>query len=218
MLDLWYNIGVKTQAKRVLKPAIIKKNWTRQRSDVTLSKELASALVRLVNSGQALSSSSGRIEVMLPSAEGYKAYILSAHTINSWIKRGNVIPETGETLSDVLDKAREDYRTKRIEDRRKKIVDEAEARLHRTLRIRTNVPIRDMFGKTIVREDGSLVRRENPALLRTQLDAVKFALERLNPDRYGKREKTEDKPLAFSLSDLRRAKEERDAQGIKNLS
>lgn len=213
MLDLWYNVDVKTQAKRVLKPAIIKKNWTRQRSDVTLSKELASALVRLVISGQTLFPSSGRIEVTLPSAEGYKAYILSAHTINSWIKRGNVIPETGETLRDVLDKAREDYRTKKEAERRKMMLGEIEQQFHRTLRLRTNLPIRDTLGKTIIRKDGSLVRKENHNLLRVKMDTAKFLAERLSPEIYGKKEKIESNHTVFSLSDLRRAREERDARG-----
>lgn len=209
---------MKAQVKRGWKPSVIKKSLARQRSDVTLSKEITSALVRLVLSGQTLFPLSGRVEMMLPSEGGYKVYILSTSTINSWVKRGNIIPETGETLRDVLDKARGDYRTKKNEDRRKIMSMELEAQFHRTLRLRTNLPIRDVFGKVVTREDGSIVRKENVDLLRLKMDNVKFLAERLIPEVYGKKVKAESKPLAFSLSDLRRAREERDAQKVNGLS
>ncbi len=207
---------VKTQAKRGYNPSVLKENWSRQRSDVTLSKELASALVHLVFSGQTLFPSSGRLEVVLSGDDGDKAHILSTHTINSWVKRGNVIPETGETLRDVLDKAREEYRTRKEAERRKMMLGEIEQQFHRTLRLRTNLPIRDMLGKTIAREDGSLVRKENHNLLRVKMDTAKFLAERLSPEVYGKKEKAESKHLVFSLADLRRAAEERDAQMIRS--
>lgn len=202
---------MKTQAKRVLKPVILKKNLARQRSDVALSKEVASALVQLILSGKTLFPPSGKIEIVLTREEGYKAIILSTNTLNSWVKRGTVIPETGETLRDVLDKAREDYRTKKIEDRKKEMLRKLEAQFHRTIRLRTNLPVCDRLGKIVQRDDGSLLRQENAELLRVKMKMAMFLAERLMPEVYGKKVKPESKQLAFSLSDLRRAREGRDA-------
>lgn len=206
---------MKAQPRRVLKPTIIKKNLARQRADVSLTKELASALVRLVLSGKSIFPLMGVLEVVLSGDDGYKTYCISTNTINSWVKRGNVIPETGETLRDVLDKARETYRTNQIEQRRVKMVEEAEKRMHRVLKLRTNQPVIGVRG-VIRDENGDIVRRENVSLLRTQMDTARFVTERLASEHYSKAKKEESNTPAFSLSALRRYKEERDARNILN--
>lgn len=215
MPNLWYNKIVKSQVKSGLKPATIKGNYTRQRSDVSLSKEVASALVQWILTGKSLFPSSGKIEIVLQVDAGYKACILSSNTVNSWVKRGTIIPETGETLRDVLDEARETYRTRKIENKKKEMLRNLEKQFHRTIRLRTNLPLRDMTGKVVQREDGSIVRQENAELLRAKMKMAMFLAERLMPEVYGKKVNVESKQLAFSLSDLRRAKEERDAREVK---
>ncbi len=71
-----------------------------------------------------------------------------------------------------------------------------------------------MFGQLVRNEDGSIARRENHNVLRIQMDTAKYVTERLDPDRYGKVDKTENKHLHFSLADLRRAKQEQEAEAV----
>lgn len=202
-------MGVKSLAKNGLKPATIRENNTRQRSDVSLSKKVASALMQSILSGKSLFPPSGKIEVMLQVEGGYKASILSSNTVNSWVKRGTIIPETGEVLRDVLDCARETYRTRKSEEKKKGMLLELEKQFHRTIRIKTNLPLHDRNGKVIQREDGSLVRRENAELLRVKLKTAMFLAERLMPEVYGKKVRVESVQPVFSLSELRRFEEGR---------
>jgi len=54
----------------------------------------------------------------------------------SWLSRGNVIPETGETLRDVLERTKQEYRTKKQEEIRKGFLSEADRGLKRMLNLR----------------------------------------------------------------------------------
>ncbi len=192
------------------KPVAVKQNGSIQRADVTLTPEIACALVQKILSGETIYPPSCKLELLVEKPEGEETIILSTNTLARWVERGNVIPGSGNELKAVLNKARADYRTRKREELKDKLLGDAERELNRTLNIRTNIPVRDMFGKTIKNPDGSLVRKENANLLRIKLDAVKYVTERLDPDTYGKVEKTENKHLVFSLADLRRAKQERD--------
>lgn len=179
---------------------------TKQRADTALTLNIANALFNSIMEGKNLYSS-GDIVLTLPdSQDSTKTLKISRGTLNSWITRRNIVPETGETLHDVLVRAKEQYRVNNLENRKKKIIEEAEKKLFRVMNLRTNQPVRNMIGQTMKREDGSLVRKENVPLLRTQLDAAKFVLERLNPKVYGK---SPDSVVVnkFSLADLRKAKE-----------
>ncbi|EKD24306.1 MAG: hypothetical protein ACD_81C00058G0004 [uncultured bacterium] len=189
---------------------VIKRNSGKQRGDVLLTKEIARALVQRVLSGETLYPSNRKIELLVGGIEDERAVVLSTNTLDSWCKRGNVIPETANELRAVLDKAKLDYRTNKREELKDKVVRDAERELTRTLNIRSNIPVRDRFGKVITNSDGSYARKENINLLRIKVDTAKFVLERLAPERYGKVGKVENKPLSFSLADLRRAKEEQD--------
>lgn len=188
----------------------IKQNGRPQRADVILDKEIAGALVQKILLGEILFPPKGSLLLSLGTPEEPRDVSIPVNTVHSWVKRNNVVPETGKTLRDMLDEAREIYRTRKEAERRKMMSTEIEQHFHRVVRLRTNLPVRDMFGKTITREDGSLVRKENAALLREKNNVAMFVAERLMPDVYGKVEKTENKHLVFSLSDLRKAKEERD--------
>lgn len=187
---------------------IYKPNGAKQRPDVGLTKEIASALVQRIFSGETLYPPERKIEILLTDENGEeKPYTLSSYTVNTWIKRDIVIPETGNTLRSLLDEAREMYRTKKQEKRREKMLEKVEHEFNRTINLRTSEPVIGMFGK-IYDKNGVLVRRENPALLKVKMDTVKFLAERLKPDVYGKVEKAEHKVMHFSLADLRQAKKE----------
>ena len=86
------------------------------------------------------------------------------------------------------------------------MVVDSEKALRRITKLRTSEVKRNMFGQEITREDGSLVRQENPKLLKIKADTSLKLLERLDPDNYGKVEKNENKHVIFSLSDLRKDK------------
>lgn len=190
----------------------IKQNGSIQRGGVLLTQEIAGALVQKVLLGETLYPSEGKLELLVEDGGEERTLILSCNTIHAWVKRGNVIPGSGNELRAVLNKAREDYRTRKREELKDKILGDAERELNRTLNIRSNIPVRDKFGKVVTNPDGSYVRKENANLLRIKVDTAKYVTERLDPNTWGKTEKTESKHLVFSLADLRRAKEERDRQ------
>lgn len=170
-------------------------------SKSSLNVDIANGLVSKIYAGETIYPKSGKLEVLLPNGE---ITIVSTGTINSWITADIVIPSTTKTLREVLDKAREDARSLKRKQLHKVIVDTAETKMGRILKLRTSEVRRNMFGQTMKNEDGSIARKENPALLRTQADMIKFGLERLDPDHYSKVDKSENKHLVFSLADLRR--------------
>jgi hypothetical protein len=187
-------------------PVVLKQNGRRQRPDVTLNKETANALIRLIHEGKTLYPPEGYLKLILDDGE---TNIINTATLTTWCGRRNVIPETGEVLFDILNKARDEYRIKRLEKKKREIVEEGILQLHRTIHLKTKVPVIGMFG-VVKDENGEVMKREDAKLLKIKMDNVQFGLERLDPDNFGKVDKTENKHLVFSLSDLRKAKEERD--------
>lgn len=185
------------------KPAVIKEETGRlQRSDVKLDKEIAATLLQRIFAGETLYPPEGYITIQ---REGGEPEQLKHKTIQKWVERNNVIPETGRTLREVLDEARIEYRSKKREERQEMMIQEAEAAMHRTLRVRTNVPVIGMFG-VIKDEEGNVVRKENAGLLKIKMDTAQFITERLDP-KYAKKEQGTHKHLVFSLSDLRKYRE-----------
>lgn len=195
-------------------PKFYYKSNAKKRSDFALNLSIANAIVGVVLSGQNLYPDGG-LELTIPDVDSpesrLKTVILSRGTLNSWITRRNVIPETGETLYAVLERAKRDYRIKELDERREVMQYNAEKILTRITKLRTSQLVRNMFGKTITREDGTLVRKENVQLLKVQADTAKFLLERLKPEVYGK---NQEKVVVntFSLADLRR-----ESEGLKKL-
>lgn len=190
-------------------PIVLKQNSSRQRGDVLLTKEIAGALVQRVLSGETLYPSEGRLELLTGDEEGERTIILSCNTLHTWVKRGNVISETGKELRAVLDKAREDYRTRKAKEMDRERLAIIDAKLNRVISLRTKEPVIDALG-LVKDKNGNTVKKENPHLLRIQTDTVKWLAERLDPDRYGKVSKEVKPPLVFSLSELRRAAAEQD--------
>lgn len=194
---------------------IYKENQQVQRSDIQLTKAIAITLVRKIFSGETLFPPEGYSILTIEGASGEETQVkLLNTTLNKWVSRENVLPN-GNSLRGVLNKARTDYRAKKREELKDKLVNDAEAVLNRTLNIRSNVPVRNMWGKLIKNEDGSIARRENPDLLRVKVDIAKYVTERLDPTRYGKLERGEHKHLTFSLSDLRRYVEKSEKVGYE---
>ncbi len=165
---------------------VFKENGAKQRDGVNLSLPIVNALVQTVLSGRTLYPKGG-LEVGIPEGEhGIKNLKISRGTLNSWITRGNVIPETGQPLKAILDKARKDYRINNLLERGQEAVDEAEDLLKRVLNVRTKVPLRTIKGEVVKDKNGSVVYREDPALIKTQLKAAMYITERLDPEHYGR--------------------------------
>lgn len=187
-----------------------KENGNVQRADITLNMNVANAIRNHIISGGKLFDKKGFITISVRENNQNKPYKIKTGTLNSWITRGNVIPETGEELKQFINKAREEYRIKMEKQRRDKIVELAERKVYRTLNLRTNKPIRNKNGKKIVDEEtGEYVRKEDSKVLAVQMNTAKFALERLSKLNYGKQAEKEQ-TVIFDLASLRRAKEELD--------
>lgn len=198
-------------ARRRKKHKVVKPNGSIQRADTSLSRPIAIALMQMILSGESLFPSQGYLQLDIGEE---KPVELLCSTLNSWVSRDNVIPETGKTLREFLNDARREYRNIKREQQQQNLLDEAEGEFRRIMAMRSSQPVRNMFGQ-LVYDDKSktkLARRENVGILRLKIEAAKYLTERLDPQRYGKVEKTENKHLVFSLADLRRAKQQQDQE------
>lgn len=191
------------------KPKVYKDNKQIQRSDTLLSKSLATTLIQMVLRGESLfpHRRTGKEYLELDIGEE-KPVILRLSTLNQWIARNNVVPETGKTLRELLNIARREYRNSVWEERREALIEDSENKLHRIVKMRTKVPVRNMFGVHVKNEDGSLAYRENSELLGHQAKVAMYLTERLAPEKYGRVDRTVNKHLVFSLADLRKAEED----------
>lgn len=198
--------------------AIIKEDGAKQRSDTALSEAIASTLVEKILAGESLHPESGKIEL---SIEGRIVEVASGQ-LDMWLYRGNVIPETGRTLRDVLSEAREERKRKVREARQLEIIENGELALQELVKIpitsgkmittkykakrgkKGEAPVYAPYGKVETEFEGV-----NPKLAEAKIKALTFGLERLDP-RYAAKSETKNMHMVFSLSDLRRAKERHD--------
>lgn len=189
------------------KVVVLKPNNEFQRADATIDLEIACALREIILSGQNIYDPTGTLTYTTVDNEGNEiSRELKVNTLRSWIRRRNVVPETGEVLKDILDRAREEYRTQKEEKRRAKLINDAEREINRTLNLKSNVPAIGMFGVIRDPETKKVVRKENTNILKIKMNTAKFVTERLAPEKWQKIEKSENKHLvAFSLADLRKA-------------
>lgn len=95
---------------------ILKQNGGIQHGDIHLTKEIARALVQKVLSCKTIYPPNRRIELLIRAQGEERSLILSTNTIESWCRRGNIIPGTTHELRAVLDEAREVYRTNKKEN------------------------------------------------------------------------------------------------------
>ena len=204
-------------AMRHWRPQIIKKNGAVQRSDVALTKEVVNALTRSVRESGSVITRADQARGYVTVPTGENTLQIRVGTLQSWIARETVIPETGQILREVLDAAREEYRVNRrrqIDEAREEIIDK---KFNRAISMRTKEPVVGMFGVVKDPTTGEPMYRENVKLLAEQMKNVRFLAERQFPERYGKVERGEHKHLVLSLSDLRKYEEARkkaeEAQG-----
>lgn len=192
----------------------IKQNGAVQRSSVTLTKNICIAIRNHILAGKRFSRPEDKVEYIEIGDNGEEIIKTVGYlTANAWISRGNVIPETGEVFRDLIDSYRKELRNLKREKRAEKLIDECEKQFHRTINLRTNLPVRNMFGQLITNDDGTLVRKENHNLLRVKMDTAKYITERLDPDKYAKRPENQNNVVFFDLGSLREAKERAEQEG-----
>lgn len=186
-----------------------------QRSDYTLTKEVASSLVQLIFIGQNLFS--GEDKDLTLYIEG-KEKKITKYALNNWIRRRDVIMGTKKVLKDLLDEAKIQYRTKKREEKQDFMINEAETKLHRAVRVRTKSIVISKQGKIVLNDKGEPLMKEDAGLLAAQISASKFILERLDPKNYGAVERGEHKHVHtfVSLAELRKAREDRSSREVPN--
>lgn len=196
---------------------IIKPDGSKQRTDVTLTAAIASAMVAKVLAGQTLYPEDGvmRLTVMEGNTEIVEE--VSVNTYTGWLRRDTVIPGENRLLRSALEEARVERKRLEREARQVNMIEIAEQGLAEVVRI----PI--THGKRTTRrfrandETGEMEERgytetqtegADPELVAAKVRGISFALERLEPIRYGARLSTENKHVVFSLPEIRRAEEQ----------
>ena len=195
---------------------ILKADGSKQRADTLLSQAIALSLRDLILSGQTIyPHAAEKLSLAMWDGEEKTIVELGRSQISNWVQRGNVIPETGQSMRDFIEECREE---KRVQEHRA-MVDQAEAQFKRTLHLDTLQPVVGKFGVMKDKETGEVIMRENTRLLEIQMKTAEFVTERLDPNHYGKVGKNENKHLhVFLLSDLRKAEEAMEAQREKERS
>lgn len=192
------------------KPVVVKENGAKQRVDVALSASIAHALRdRVLQDKPLMPSDKHPIDVEIGEGEEKKAITISSNTIATWIARGTVIPETGETLRAFIEKARME---KRIIEH-KTLVSQVEKKFIRTMGLETREPAVGMFGIIKDPETKKPIMKENVRLLEVQMRTAQFIAERLDPAIYAPRSQTSTH-MHITMGDLRRAKEEQEAAEV----
>lgn len=188
----------------------IKENGSTQRADITLNLNIANAIRNHVLSGGKTYDKQGFIEITIREDNQNIRLKIRTGTLNSWITRGNVIPETGVELKQFIDEAKEDYRIKMKEQLKDKLVQLAERKAYRALNLRSNRVVRDPQGNKMIDKDtGLYVRQEDVKLLAVQMNIAKYILDRLDKINFG-RQSEKDTIVSFDLGGLREAKERLD--------
>lgn len=182
---------------------------------VTLTKEIALAIQNCILSGERWYDLKNRLIHLKLKKEGdeEQKIVFSARTYDSWIAREAVIPDTNKTLRELVEASRQKYK----EIKEKKADAETVANSERALKELQALPIyqtrvdrvlkRDDKGK--MREVRRVVSKDISApLVHAKVKTLMFALERLNPQKYGEKGEVKHLHAIFSLADLRKHKEE----------
>lgn len=190
------------------KRAVYKREGTLQYSSVKLTKEIAIALVQMVSEGRSISADSGKVHIH---PKGRPIIEIPAQTLKTWIHRKNVVPETGEVLADILSQARLKRRETQNAILDRQILLKARKNLDQIMSIPDRVGARIIqrrfkrVGNTTLEVEKTVTDRGiNTELLGVKSKASQFALERLSPESYGRKDKVEAKVGVFSLADLRK--------------
>lgn len=196
------------------KLAVYKKNGKLQRRDNTLTREIVNALCQRIKSGENIFGKGKVIILKLKDEQGQEyPFELRTGTLINWVTRESVVPDTGEALRDILNRARREYRLVKREEKRDRIGEKSEKHMEEVLDLNTLEPRTTMFGKPLLNDAGEPVMKHNTEILKIKTDIAKYASERLIPDVYGKVDKNEHKVVIFDLAELRRAHDEMERQG-----
>lgn len=210
---------------------LIKPDGTKQRVDITLTQEVASALGEKILAGETIFPETGPLVLTYEGGDGRITQVtLSRNTVNTWVKRDNVIPGTGQTLRAFLDEKRVEKRTRADEAEQATIKETAQTALAQIIAephkggkmikrgykyersAETGQMERVLKNETEVEFEGA-----NPKLVEAKGKLLTFALERLRPDRYGAKVENTHSHFIFDLARLREAKRARDASTIEAL-
>lgn len=135
--------------------------------------------------------------------------VFPASTYDNWIYRGTIVPESNVTLKDMVEQTRAKY----LEMKEKKQDEELKALSERSLKELLSLPIhnvsvmremkRDKTGK-MKETKRTTIKDISAPLVTAKVKGLTFALERLNPQKYGKKDEVKHAHVIFSLGDLRR--------------
>lgn len=188
-----------------------------------LSHGVVNALVQVILTEGKLYSKKDRNKGIIISLDNGETFSIPTNTVQSWVRRDTLIPNTNTSVRDALNQARKEHsaltKERKREERRENILKKAETNLHRVSKIRTSEvqygkPIKDKEGNKLLKplriddgtEHGGIYRKQNPRLIGHVVKASQFILERLNSEEWGRKEKVENKSLIISLSELRKFK------------
>lgn len=180
-------------------------NALSQRSDTALTQEIVGAILSRLRDGKPITKR-GRKTLILDYAPGQDPVSVSTYT--SWLRRGTIPlnSKDNHSLYELVNKAREYGRARLHEE----LLRKAEAVLEDHLDINTKERI---VHKRINREGKVELKngtRVVPKLVDTKQRAAEFVAKRLDRDTYGDSVRTDNRHLVFSLSELRRHKEQKE--------
>ena len=180
------------------------KDTTKQRADTALTLEIAGAIVERLKAGEPITRR-GSKDLLLDYLPGQEKVSVSTYT--SWLRRGTVpVGSTdGITLKDLVEAAREAFRKEFQRD----MLRRAERVVSETLDMPISQPVVLKRTNAEGKIESYTSERIDPRLAEVRLRAAEFALRKLDARTYGDSTQIQLQS-PFSLSDLRRAKEQRD--------
>lgn len=202
----------------------IKKNGVAQRGDCLLSKEVALSLVEIVKQGGKLfTTEQWNTNSPIVIVVGETKTEVKPKTYDNWIQRDNVVPELNRTLRSLMAEARERRDQLRHEQQRKELIRKAQEGLKalQALPIGTKTSITKKKYRVVkdgekyqTGEETEVHERDvDPQLVSIKHRGNEFVLERLDPA-YSAKSESKNLTVTLSLSELRKAKEQRDSKKV----
>ena len=198
-----------------------------QRSDCTLTKEIAVALAhRIEQQGKIFNRGewTKKIPLRLTLTNG-EVVNIKVQVYNRWISK-NTIPKGMEVpLRVVCDQARERFRDIKFEKQRAKMVRQAERCLHYLLKMEPTTRAVNTRRKYKVNKEGKKIlvefnediqeQQNDPRMVAIKKSVAEFIPSKLS-DAYNPVQKSERKELHVSLKDLREQAEEEKKSKVKD--
>lgn len=177
------------------------------RSDIALTQEVVDAIVDRVRHGKQITKRNSRC-LILDYKEGQEPVPTSTYT--SWLRRGTIPLSSKDNLSlqELVDGARREYRGHLQADMLKR----AEQVLSEHLDMKTT----EQAVHKRINRDGEVELRNGsriiPKLVETKQRTAEFVAKKLDPQTYGDKVQTDNRHLVFSLSELRKYKQEMESK------